>query len=220
MAYLLVRAGDPAGVQFPLDTERVVVGRADAANIQLSHSFISSSHAEILEKDGHHLIRDLNSTNGTKLNDSKLSGNPVPLKNGDLVVLANDTVRLQYVSDDDGTIVMTAELADLPGLFRVDEGAREVFVGDRMMAPALTWRLFDVLNLLFRHEGNVCSSSAIKRIGWSDRRDGAASANELNVLMGRLRRKLRAFIPERDLIQNVVGIGYKLVLPNELKGKP
>ena len=52
----------------------------------IARKTISSFHATIEYKDGYFYLEDLRSTNGTRLNDGKLSHNePVRLKSGDKI---------------------------------------------------------------------------------------------------------------------------------------
>ena len=52
---------------------RTTVGRAADNNIQLSHSSISKHHSEVVRIDERFVVRDLKSTNGTRLNGKRIS---------------------------------------------------------------------------------------------------------------------------------------------------
>jgi FHA domain len=51
----------------------LVIGRALACDITIEDSYASSRHARLYDRDGHVYIEDLNSTNGTYVNGSRLS---------------------------------------------------------------------------------------------------------------------------------------------------
>jgi len=51
-------------------------------------------HARVFDYEGVTYLEDLNSTNGTFLNDTKVSGT-APLHVGDLIQIGNTTLELQ-----------------------------------------------------------------------------------------------------------------------------
>jgi hypothetical protein len=68
-ATLLWHRGDGATVEFPLpDDARTVVGRDGEAPIRIEEPLVSRHHAEIAFEDGHYVVRDLGSTNRTRVN--------------------------------------------------------------------------------------------------------------------------------------------------------
>jgi len=75
--------GHDPGMIYDLDGE-IVLGRGDRAEIRLEDPFASSRHALIYEQGNTVVIEDLNSTNGTYLNEELLE-TPRPLHPGDRV---------------------------------------------------------------------------------------------------------------------------------------
>src|SRR5205809_4687540 len=74
-AYLVVRRDDGFGEVFPLQPgARYTLGRATTNRIVLKDELCSREHAEIYYADGRWRLRDLNSLNGTRVNDSALEG--------------------------------------------------------------------------------------------------------------------------------------------------
>lgn len=67
-AALLWHRDDGSTVEFPLPSERTVVGRDGEAPIQIEAPLVSRHHAEIAFEDGHYVVRDLGSTNRTRVN--------------------------------------------------------------------------------------------------------------------------------------------------------
>ena len=84
--------GSKAGT-FRLE-EPLQVGRADACQIRLGDTYISQFHARIYPRDGAWYVEDLGSTNGTYLNQRKLTG-PSELHAGDLLRLGKTTLELR-----------------------------------------------------------------------------------------------------------------------------
>src|SRR5690349_9827346 len=74
-AFLVVRRDDGFGDVFPLAAgDRVTLGRAATNRIVLKDELCSREHAEVYPADGHWLVRDLTSLNGTRVNGERLSG--------------------------------------------------------------------------------------------------------------------------------------------------
>jgi pSer/pThr/pTyr-binding forkhead associated (FHA) protein len=70
------------------------VGRADACQIRLGDTYISQFHARIFPRDGSWYVEDLGSTNGTYLNQRKLTG-PSELHAGDRLRVGKTTLELR-----------------------------------------------------------------------------------------------------------------------------
>ncbi len=76
-------SGHDPGMIYDLDGD-IVLGRGDRAEIRLEDPFASSSHARVYEQGNIMVIEDLDSTNGTYLNEELLQ-TPRPLHPGDRV---------------------------------------------------------------------------------------------------------------------------------------
>ena len=74
--------------------EALQVGRAEACQIRLGDTYISQFHARLFPRDGTWYIEDLGSTNGTYLNQRKLTG-PSEVHAGDVVRLGKTTLELK-----------------------------------------------------------------------------------------------------------------------------
>ncbi|MCX6393760.1 MAG: FHA domain-containing protein [Solirubrobacterales bacterium] len=69
------------------------LGRGDV-EIRLEDQFASSRHARIIRQGSTLVLEDLDSTNGTWLNDSQLGG-PTPLHAGDRIRIGDSEFRFQ-----------------------------------------------------------------------------------------------------------------------------
>ena len=80
--------GDPSGGhsgrRHVLQDSALVLGRSPECDICLESAGISRRHAELREKGDIFVLQDLGSSNGTHLNDHRITG-PTPVKDGDLV---------------------------------------------------------------------------------------------------------------------------------------
>lgn len=84
--------GDRAGETVPLAEQRITLGRKASCTLPLNDEKVSSEHAEVVFEDGRHVLRDLNSRNGTFLDGRKVD---------EVILTAFDTfhigrVRLQF----------------------------------------------------------------------------------------------------------------------------
>jgi pSer/pThr/pTyr-binding forkhead associated (FHA) protein len=73
MAKLVILNQGMAGRTFELTGERTTVGRVEDNIFQISDGSVSSHHAEIVLNGADILIRDLNSTNGSFINNDKIT---------------------------------------------------------------------------------------------------------------------------------------------------
>jgi two-component system, cell cycle response regulator len=90
-ACLVIVLGKPLGKRFVLNSKTMVVGRGSECQIPILDSSLSRAHAQVLKKEsGRFYVSDLGSTNGTYLNEQKLtSSSAVEVKNGDLLKMGN-----------------------------------------------------------------------------------------------------------------------------------
>lgn len=83
-AELRVVRGPQTGVSFRLGDEPLSVGRSPQRDVFLNDMTVSREHALIEPVDGGHAVRDLNSFNGTWVNNDSVDA-PRTLKNGDVI---------------------------------------------------------------------------------------------------------------------------------------
>jgi transcriptional regulator with GAF, ATPase, and Fis domain len=103
-AYLVTRRDDGFGEVHPLQSGvRYTLGRAPSNRIVLKDDLCSREHAEIRFEDGRWIVRDLESLNGSRVNNERVDGD-YPLESRDEVQLGRS--RFVFVED----------LADLPGV--------------------------------------------------------------------------------------------------------
>jgi pSer/pThr/pTyr-binding forkhead associated (FHA) protein len=74
--------------------DELTVGRAAGCHIALDDRFVSQLHARMFRRDGQCFIEDLGSTNGTFLNDVKVTS-PALLSKNDLVRIGNVVMEMQ-----------------------------------------------------------------------------------------------------------------------------
>ena len=70
---LVVVAGPLKGTSIPLDTSAITIGRSPRATLVIEDDYCSSRHARVFLEGDRWMVEDLGSTNGTFLNDAKLT---------------------------------------------------------------------------------------------------------------------------------------------------
>ena len=73
MAKLVVLTEGMAGRAHELTAEKTTIGRVEDNAFQISEPSISSHHCEVLLQGNEVKVRDLNSTNGTFINDQQIT---------------------------------------------------------------------------------------------------------------------------------------------------
>ena len=70
------------------------VGRSKEADVQIEDRYASGVHARIFSREGRHFIEDMDSTNGTLINDATLKGE-AELIDGDVVRIGDTEFRFE-----------------------------------------------------------------------------------------------------------------------------
>ncbi len=94
--YLIVVAGRDTARIYPLTTPTTAIGRDPDSTIALEEDSVSRHHARILVDDKRALLKDLGSTNGTYVNDQKITAHA--LQEGDLIRIGSTVFRFSLQS--------------------------------------------------------------------------------------------------------------------------
>jgi pSer/pThr/pTyr-binding forkhead associated (FHA) protein len=98
MAKLVVLSEGSAGRSHELTAERTTIGRVEDNTFQIAEPSISSHHCEVLLKGTEVRVKDLNSTNGTFINDEQIT--EAVLKPGQILRLGKIELRLENGAED------------------------------------------------------------------------------------------------------------------------
>lgn len=115
MSKLVVINEEFGGRTFELSEERMTVGRLPDNIIQIEDPAISSHHAEMTRRGEDYVVRDLNSTNGTRVNGQRVV--ETRLYHGDTVAFGH--IQLQYFSSAKGApqpLPQSKKTVDLSGI--------------------------------------------------------------------------------------------------------
>ena len=107
MSKLVILNQGMTGRMFELNVERTTVGRVEDNTFQIADGSVSSHHAEIILRGSDILIRDLNSTNGTFINNEKIT--EMVLKPGQILRFGQVELKI-----DDGRPVSASAAARRP----------------------------------------------------------------------------------------------------------
>jgi two-component system, cell cycle response regulator len=112
--FLRQMTGTFIGRKYPLNADSTIVGRDPGIAITVQDKSVSRQHAEIVFKaeDGSIEVVDMNSTNGTFINDIKIKTGLA--HHGDIIRFGN--IMFKYFSEGDIESVYQDELADLAHL--------------------------------------------------------------------------------------------------------
>lgn len=189
---------DPLGRRVLISETVTLLGRAPDCGVVIPDRRASRWHAELQRDDKGVLLRDLGSTNGTRLNGRPLDI-PVRLRDGDVIEIAGAHFTFR---DPDATL----DQARFPRLV-VDEASGDVWVDRR--AVSLSAKQFTLLALLWSRRGAVCSKDEIVRAVWPECA-GAVYDYQIESLVKRLRAKIEPDPSLPTLLVTVRGRGYKL----------
>jgi Nif-specific regulatory protein len=125
MLHLTVAEGSDKGRTLSFSADRVRLGRGEGNDLVLSEWHVSGEHAVLLWTQDHYVVRDLHSTNGTRvlrggdvIDVGASAGREVVLRTGDVLLLgdAERPVRIDTRLEedaDDARIVSVRRLAEL-----------------------------------------------------------------------------------------------------------
>jgi pSer/pThr/pTyr-binding forkhead associated (FHA) protein len=134
---LVMLAGPTPGAEFPLESDRMTVGRAEDASVSINHNSVSRLHCEVHALgDGRFEIVDKGSSNGVRVNGADLRRGIV--EPGDVIELGD--VKFKFIGA--GQIFRPTESQQLAVLN--DRAASEIVRG-RRGATALPLAIFGVV---------------------------------------------------------------------------
>lgn len=92
------------------DNEKITIGRNPKNDIPIDNLAVSNFHAVVRKVLNAYYIEDLNSTNGTFVNEKKVD--KYQLLDGDQVIIGKHSLFFRFVEDKDGKPVDTTMILD------------------------------------------------------------------------------------------------------------
>ena len=100
--YLIVESGPDQGSRHDIKDPECVMGRHPDCQVVIEVGAVSRHHAQIVSMDGKHFIEDLNSRNGTFLNDEAIQGRRL-LDSGDQLRICDVLFTFNHPKPDVGS---------------------------------------------------------------------------------------------------------------------
>ncbi len=91
---LVLTEGPLRGTTLPLGSSAVLIGRAPSCTLVLDDDYSSSQHARVFQQDGLWYVEDLGSTNGTFVDDRRITGT-VEVRPGTPIRIGQSVIELQ-----------------------------------------------------------------------------------------------------------------------------
>ncbi|WP_243228395.1 FHA domain-containing protein [Microbacterium sp. CIAB417] len=92
---LVITSGPKTGLEIPLGSEPMTIGRSSESGLVIRDDYTSSHHARLMLRGGTWTIQDLDSTNGTYLDGKRLSGSPAAVSIGTPIKVGATTFELR-----------------------------------------------------------------------------------------------------------------------------
>lgn len=93
--------------EVPFDKDLILVGRDDDCELRLDHKSVSKQHCILVKTDGLILVRDLGSTNGTRVNGQRVRR--AALLPNDQFAVANFKFRVAFGIPTEPPVVPPAD---------------------------------------------------------------------------------------------------------------
>ncbi len=190
---------DAAGKEHQLADLVSTIGRGVENDIVIVSKRVSREHARIRREGRKLLLEDLDSTNGTYLNDQRLLS-PQVLRDGDQVTVGDIT----FTFHDPDTTTRETPFPDLE--IDLDAGLVRLNRSPVSLSP----KEFALLAYLYKNRGKVCSKEEIGEAVWAEYQEGIFDY-QIENLVRRLRTKIEIDPNAPVILLTVRGLGYRLV---------
>jgi hypothetical protein len=164
----------------------ITLGRRSDNDVVVDETTVSRRHGLIMETPAGFVILDLNTTNGTFVNQDKIGLEEYVLTNGDAIRLAGSKVTFLY----------RRERAEIEQMGRVEERATgEIVLRERTdhdepkleeIKPSLEAKDRDLYRFLESKRGIIVSRQEVARNVWPELPDGRLANKAIDECMGRL----------------------------------
>ena len=160
--HLVVLRGPKPGEAFELQPETTSVGKGEDCDVVLADATVSRNHFQIINDGQGYLVRDLGSTNGTWLEDSRIK--EAYLKPGAKIKAGEVLLRFQPVSE--AVDVVPSESGRFVNMVSDNPETRRIFSLLEKVAPSMA-------TILLHGETGAGKGATARAIhDASDRRDG------------------------------------------------
>lgn len=227
VAFLVVKRGDAedVGRTFELAGDSMIVGRNSLQyqpDIGLNEEVVSRRHLEIVQDKRKFMIRDLNSTNGTMLDDDRILPDKLyELKHNCKIGLGVEGATAHVIlvfKETESTNIITNRVIDaghqgkasVINWLRIDERKKEAWVDGK--PKKLSKKEYGLMLFLYNNTGKICSRDEIISAVWPESKDPSAISDAtIDQLIHRLREKVEPEIAHPARIISKKAFGYMMV---------
>lgn len=103
MLKLIIEDDEGRKTVVPFVREEITIGRQEGNTIRLTERNVSRRHARLMRLNGHVVVEDLGSSNGTRINGERISGQS-QVKDGDLIQIGDYDLALQSDTSAQATL--------------------------------------------------------------------------------------------------------------------
>ena len=209
---LIVIYGQDMGRRIHVGTEPLIIGRSPQCEVQVDQESVSRNHCRVRHHEGEFRVRDLDSTNGTYVNDDLIEAE-ARLRHGDqlkvgrtiLKFIVGDDIEVQY-HEEIYRLMTTDGLTQLHNKRYFDEMLDKEVARAKRYKRTFSLLMFDIdrFKQVNDTHGHLAGDAILRQLG--------------AVTLGRLRRN--------DVIARVGGEEFALITPEvglsgavELAGK-
>lgn len=209
---LLVVEGEQVGQRWPIKQESYVIGRGGECDLVLPERQVSREHIRIYRENDRYYLQDLDSKNGTWINETQLQNATVQLRDSDEISIAM-AVRLIFVGSESTVPLVLDQLQGQRGRLKLDRDSRRVFIEGHEIDPPLSLPQYRLLELLYDAGGAVCTRDEVVQAVWPDAIGEGVSEQAIDALVRRLRDRVSEIDQEYQYVVTVRGHGFRLDNP-------
>jgi pSer/pThr/pTyr-binding forkhead associated (FHA) protein len=116
MLKLLFKFKDATLREIETDKTKITIGRTDSNDIQVDNAAVSAHHARIVQDGRYYVIEDLNSTNGTFVNEKRITRRV--LEENDVITIGKHS--LVVLAEKGGAKATSPVITDIEKTWKLD----------------------------------------------------------------------------------------------------
>jgi hypothetical protein len=211
---LMIHSGEKAGQRWTIQKDEVTLGRGNECDLLLPEPQVSRQHVQIRADESHYVLVDLDSKNGTWVNNQQVKGERA-LHDGDEINIGLAVTLMFFESEATAPVKLLDTTAAPRGgavasRLRIDRDSRRVFVNGEEVNPPLSLPQYRLLELLIDAKGTVCTRDQVIEAVWPDVVGEGVSEQAIDALVRRLRDRIAEFDADHQYIVTVRGHGFRL----------
>ena len=199
---------------FELETSIIKIGRDSTADLRIPDLYISRLQAEIYYEHEKWFIRDIQSKNGTFVNDVKIGMDPVQLKDGDKISFSGKILYLYQEEEFESIETKTMAVKTDPFGIIMDKDSEEVYVDGIKITPRFSQLEWNFLSVLMEEPGKIRTYKELAQKMFNikeDFFDVEGNKKYLQSTKSDISKKLHNNGITREVIKSRSNKGYQLV---------